>query len=225
MTDAKFRYGHLDDCWKVHYSRAIENQLDVSHLAFVHHNTIGRGNKTVANGPKVVWLDADTLQTSADNEVDTGQHPKTSDESVIRATHLTFRYPNIWMNTITDKMRILAYFVPVDEENCVLSVRFYTKMTGIGWLDGIIAWIGNWAELVADLACFQLALFERVVFALDIGVAFAVFPQDKRVVETQRPKKTARRINERLLMADKPIIEYRRRREELQMASEEEQAV
>ncbi len=200
MTDAKFRYGHLDDCWKVHYSRAIENQLDVSHLAFVHHNTIGRGNKTVANGPKVVWLDADTLQTSADNEVDTGQHPKTSDESVIRATHLTFRYPNIWMNTITDKMRILAYFVPVDEENCVLSVRFYTKMTGIGWLDGIIAWIGNWADLIVER-------------------------QDKRVVETQRPKKTARRINERLLMADKPIIEYRRRREELQMASEEEQAV
>ena len=172
----------------------------MSHLAFVHPNTIGRGNRTLVNGPKVVWKDENTLQTSADNEVDTGQHPKTSDESVIRATHLTFRYPNIWMNTITDKMRILAYFVPVDEENCVLSVRFYTKMTGIGWLDGIIAWIGNWADLIVER-------------------------QDKRVVETQRPKKTARRINERLLMADKPIIEYRRRREELQMASEEEQAV
>jgi hypothetical protein len=32
----------------------IENQLDVAHLPFVHHNTIGRGNRTLgrwAGGP------------------------------------------------------------------------------------------------------------------------------------------------------------------------------
>ncbi len=67
---------HVEDTWNVDYSRVIENQQDVSHLAFVHHNTIGRGNKTLCNGPKVVWLDNDTMQTSADNEVDYGQMPK-----------------------------------------------------------------------------------------------------------------------------------------------------
>lgn len=191
MTDPAFRYGHLDDHWKVHYSRAIENQLDVSHLAFVHHNTIGRGNKTLANGPKVIWLNENTLQTSANNAVDTGQIPKGPEECEIKTTNLIFKFPNIWMNTITEKMRILAYFVPIDDENCILSVRFYTKITGIGFIDSIIAHLGKWANLI-------------------------IVRQDKRVVETQRPKKTSLRMNENLVMADKPIMEYRNRREELQ---------
>ena len=191
MKDSKFRYGHIDDMWKVHYSRAIENQLDVSHLAFVHHNTIGRGNRTLCNGPKILWLDENTLQTSADNEVDTGQKPKVNEECIIHPTNLTFKFPNIWMNTITDKMRILAFFVPVDDESCILSVRFYTKATGIRIIDSLIAWFGKWANLVVER-------------------------QDKRVVETQRPKKSALRMNENLVMADKPIMEYRRRREEQQ---------
>lgn len=64
-------------------------------------------------------------------------------------------------------------------------------VTGIGLIDKIIAFTGNWAALIVER-------------------------QDKRVVEKQVPTKTALRIDERLLMADKPIIEYRRRREELQ---------
>lgn len=39
-------YSGLVDHWNVHYSRIIENQLDVTHLPSVHHNAIGRGNKT-----------------------------------------------------------------------------------------------------------------------------------------------------------------------------------
>ena len=31
------------DPWDAHYSRVIENQLDVPHVPFIHHNTIGRG--------------------------------------------------------------------------------------------------------------------------------------------------------------------------------------
>ena len=188
MTDPKFRYGHLDDPWAVHYSRAIENQLDVSHLAFVHHNTIGRGNKTLCHGPKVVWLDKDTLQTSANNEVDEGQQIKPAGECEIRTTNLTFKFPNIWLNTINEKLRILAFFVPVDDENCILSVRFYTKVTGIGFLDSFIAFIGKWMNLVVER-------------------------QDKRIVETQRPKRSQLRMNENLVAADRPIMEYRERKE------------
>ena len=64
ITDDSFSYDQVNDGWKVHYSRVIENQLDVSHLPFVHGTTIGRGNKTLCNGPKVVWLNDNTLQTS-----------------------------------------------------------------------------------------------------------------------------------------------------------------
>ena len=46
-----FTYGEISENWNVHYTRAIENQLDVVHLPFVHKTTIGRGNKTLVNGP------------------------------------------------------------------------------------------------------------------------------------------------------------------------------
>ncbi len=39
--DDTFVYSSVQDPWKSHYSRAIENQLDVVHLPFIHHNTIG----------------------------------------------------------------------------------------------------------------------------------------------------------------------------------------
>ena len=44
-------YKTIKDHWANHYARAIENQLDAVHLPFIHHNTIGRGNRTLVNGP------------------------------------------------------------------------------------------------------------------------------------------------------------------------------
>ena len=41
----KMVYSTIRRQWANHYARAIENQLDVVHLPFVHHNTIGRGNR------------------------------------------------------------------------------------------------------------------------------------------------------------------------------------
>ena len=191
LNDRKLKYSHVDDSWKVHYSRAIENQLDVSHLAFVHRTTIGRGNKTVSNGPKVIWLDENTMQTSANNEKDEGQVAKGSDESIIKTTNLTLKMPNLWLNTISEKLKILAFFAPVDDENCVFSVRFYNRFTGIGFLDSFIAWIGKYMNKI-------------------------VLGQDRRVVETQVPKKSSLRMKENLAAADLPIIEYRSKRHKLQ---------
>ena len=56
-----FPYAERSEVWSVHYSRAIENQLDVVHLPFVHPNTIGRGHKTLVNGPVTKW-DDETLR-------------------------------------------------------------------------------------------------------------------------------------------------------------------
>lgn len=191
ITDPKFTYSHIDDMWNVHYSRVIENQLDVSHLAFVHRTTIGRGNKTLCNGPKVVWLDDNTMQTSANNEIDHGQTPKPSEECEIRSTNLTFKYPNMWLNHVTDKIQILAYFVPVDDEHAIISLRFYNHITGIRPIDKLIAALGGVANKVVER-------------------------QDKRIVETQLPKKSSLRMGESLVIADPPIMEYRSRREQLQ---------
>ena len=191
MTDPSYTYDHASDAWSVDYSRVIENQLDVSHLAFVHHNTIGRGNKTLCHGPKVEWLDDHTMRTSANNEKDTGQQPRTAEESVIKDTNLTFKFPNMWLNHVTDKILILAYFVPVDDEHSIIGLRFYNKITGIKVIDKMIAWLGSRANIIVER-------------------------QDKRIVETQLPKKTGMRMDEQLVAADLPIVEYRSRRNALQ---------
>lgn len=195
ITDKSYAYDHMEDEWGVDYSRVIENQLDVSHLPFVHHNTIGRGNKTVCNGPKVVWLDDRTMQTSADNELDNGQIPLGADESRIKETNLTFKFPNMWLNHVSDKIMILAYFVPVDDEHSIISLRFYNKITGCKPIDKLIARMGSIANKVVER-------------------------QDKRIVETQLPKKTGMDIGENLTAADLPIVEYRTKRRALQNKGE-----
>ncbi len=191
VKDPSFTYDHINDTWNVHYSRVIENQLDVSHLAFVHRTTIGRGDKRLCNGPKVVWLDDNTLQTSANNEVDSGQTPKPADQCEIKSTNLTFKFPNMWLNHVTDKIMILAYFVPVDDEHSIIALRFYNNITGIKAIDKAIAWLGSRANKVVER-------------------------QDKRIVETQLPKRSKLRMSESLVMADMPIIEYRSKRDKLQ---------
>ncbi|WP_300410432.1 aromatic ring-hydroxylating dioxygenase subunit alpha [Lagierella sp.] len=186
-----FVYSELKDHWNTHYSRAIENQLDVVHLPFVHHNTIGRGNKTLVNGPKVEFHDY-IMKTSADNEVDKGQKPLSNKDASIKKTNLNFIFPNIWLNNVTDKIKILIYFVPVDEENTLLYIRFYNRITKIKPIDSLIAFFGKIANKIVER-------------------------QDKRVVVTQVPKKSGLKIGENLIPGDSPIIKYRQIREELQL--------
>jgi len=71
----RFSYSGFSETWGVHYTRAIENQLDVVHLPFVHKSTIGRGEKTLVNGPVVKWQD-NLMTFYVKNEKDNGQKPE-----------------------------------------------------------------------------------------------------------------------------------------------------
>jgi phenylpropionate dioxygenase-like ring-hydroxylating dioxygenase large terminal subunit len=189
---AGFSYSGFRDPWNVHYSRAIENQLDVVHLPFVHRTTIGRGNKTLVNGPVVV-RDNELITFYVKNTIDDGNTvPQKPDEieDYEKLFHLQFHYPNIWQNFITDKIRAFAAFVPVDEENTIVIIRYYQKMVMIPLLKQLINLIGIWTSII-------------------------ILRQDKRVVQTQLPKKSMMKMDERLIMGDKPIVEYRKHREEL----------
>jgi phenylpropionate dioxygenase-like ring-hydroxylating dioxygenase large terminal subunit len=188
-----FSYSSLRDPWKVHYSRAIENQLDVVHLPFVHGSTIGRGNKTLVNGPVVV-REGDLLTFYVNNVKDDGQTiPLKADEIIDykRLFSLQFHYPNIWQNFISDKTRAFAAFVPVDEENTIVYIRYYQRLIRIPLLRELFNYLGKVSSLI-------------------------ILRQDKRVVETQLPVKSENGMNERLIMGDKPIIEYRKHRQYLQ---------
>ena len=187
--DETYVYSEMEDHWNSHYSRCIENQLDVVHLPFVHYNTIGRGNKTLVNGPKVELIPGGMI-TSANNEVDLGQQPKKAADCVINPTYLKFLFPNIWMNHISSKIKVVIYFAPVDDENTILYIRFYNKISKSRAINCIIAFFGK----------FGNRIIER---------------QDKRVVITQRPKASEYKSHEKLLSGDGPIIQYRKTREEL----------
>lgn len=191
--DDSYSFSEIEDHWKAHYSRCIENQLDVVHLPFVHYNTIGRGNKTLVHGPKVIWENG-ILTTSANNEVDRGQLPKSSKECVIKDFYISFKFPNIWINHISDKMKIIIFFAPVDDENTILFIRFYTKITSFKPINNLVAYFGK----------FGNRMIER---------------QDKRVVVTQKPKASSLFSSEKLIPGDAPIIKYRTLREEFKKAA------
>lgn len=194
LTD--MTYATFVDHWKSHYSRCIENQLDVVHLPFVHKTTIGAGNKTLVNGPVVV-REKEMITFYVDNRLDDGKtEPLKPDEipDYEKLFHLQFHYPNIWQNIISDKMRIFAAFVPVDEENTLIYLRNYQKFITIPILKDIVNTLTKLTNIV-------------------------ILRQDKRVVVTQLPVTTESDPNERLIMGDKPIIEYRKHRDELRSQS------
>jgi len=197
--DARFCYATLVDRWDTHYSRGIENQLDVAHLPFVHDDTIGRGGRTLVDGPGVEWLDADRFRVYVYNRVDDGRPPRKPSEVPIPSPsgfHLEFIFPNLWQNHLGEQARVVAAFAPVDDGHMVVYLRFYQKFITFPAL-------GN---LVARLAMpFNLR----------------VLHQDRRVVVTQRPQRSALQMGEKLIQADRPIVEYRRRRQELLEAAQQ----
>jgi len=192
--DDTMSYGSAIDPWDTHYSRVIENQLDVVHLPFVHYNTIGRGNRALVDGPGIKWADENRFLVYVFNRTDDGTPPRSPNEVPVpppdRDFWLEFLFPNLWQNHISEKVRVLAAFVPVDDEHTLLYLRFYQKFMTAPLLRGLIA---------------------RLAMPFNVYVAH----QDRRVVQTQRPKASALRMGERLIQGDRPVIEYRRRRNEL----------
>lgn len=189
--DESFHYATLRDHWPVHYSRAIENQLDVSHLPFVHHNTIGRGGRTLVDGP-LARLEDNRLLVWVYNRTDDGTPPRKPRDipQPDRPAMLHFHFPNVWQNRISDRVRIALAFAPIDEANTMLYLRFYHRFLTVPILRVMVGWLGN--------------LSNRVILR-----------QDKRVVITQQPKKTALQMGENLFQGDRPIVMYRQRRQRL----------
>ena len=195
MTDPRYVHATVRDRWKTHYSRAIENQLDVVHLPFVHTNTIGRGGKTLVNGPRWRAIEhpggMDQLEFWFDNDIDRGQKPlKPGDMPPTDAPPLIqFRFPNLWHNWLGDTFHLFIAFAPVDAANTVLYIRSYHTVR-LPLARQIFELFGNLGNLY----------IER---------------QDRGVVLTQRPLRTEMRMGEKLIAGDAPIIEYRRRRQKL----------
>jgi len=198
--DDTFFYSTAVDPWDVYYSRVIENQLDVVHLPFVHRNTIGRGGRTLVDGPVVEWRGDKMLYTYVFNRVDDGTPPRKPFELSPKqsgSVHLEFIMPNLWQNYISDDVRVVAAFVPVHEEHTLLYLRFYQRF-------------------------LKLPLLSKVVAKLAMPMNIYIAHEDRRVVVTQRPKVSGLKMGEVLIQGDLPVIEYRRKRAALQQTNQEQ---
>ena len=192
--EKSFHYASARDPWEAHYSRVIENQLDVVHLPFIHRNTIGRGNRTVVDGPLIEWHGNNMLYTYVFNREDNGLPPRKPSEirrEEARSVHLEFIFPNLWQNFISSDVRIVAAFVPVDDSHTLLYLRFYQRFLDFPVIGKLVA---------------KLAMPSNIYIA----------HEDRRVVETHQPQPSGLKIGETLIQGDLPIIEYRRKRAELQ---------
>ena len=194
--DDRMVYASLRDHWKAHYARAIENQLDVVHLPFVHHNTIGRGNYTLVNGPLTRevsrWPGDHLIYLWVFNESDEGQKPKRASqltEPPVRPFMIQFCFPNLWLNWLGSDMFVVIAFAPIDDQNTMMYIRNYHRVR-IPLLRQLVGWLGNLGNLV----------IER---------------QDRRVVVTQRPFRPDLDSGEVLIPGDGPIVTYRKRRRAL----------
>jgi phenylpropionate dioxygenase-like ring-hydroxylating dioxygenase large terminal subunit len=186
-------YASARDPWRTHYSRVIENQLDVVHLPFIHHNTIGRGGRTVVDGPGFAWVGPSAFEVYPSNRVDDGRPPIRPSEfqrPPNEVFKLEFIFPNLWQNYIDKRMRIVAAFVPVAEDSTILYLRFYQGLVRLPVVRGLV---------------------NRLGMPFNLYIAH----QDRRVVETHSPKASRLRSGEQLIHGDHPIVEYRRRRAEL----------
>jgi phenylpropionate dioxygenase-like ring-hydroxylating dioxygenase large terminal subunit len=198
-----FACATIRDAWDAHYARVIENQLDVVHVPFVHYNTIGRGVGTLVDGPGLQWIDDDMFYLYVFNRQDDGTPPRRPSEVPVPPTDrefkLEFIFPNLWQNYISKEVRIVVAFVPVDDEHTILILRFYQSFLQVPLLRDLVAWL-------------SMPFNRRVLH------------QDRRVVVTQQPKRSGLRIGEKLIQGDRPIVEYRRRREALIEAARRQSA-
>ena len=98
--------------------------------------------------------------------------------------------PNLWQNCISKKLRIMAAFAPVDDEHTHIYLRFYQSFMRVPVLRGLVN-------------------------ALSAVMNSVILHQDRRVVLTQLPKKSEFKMKENLVQGDLPILEFRKRRDQL----------
>lgn len=175
------------EIWPVHYTRAVENQLDVVHVPFVHHNTIGRGSNTLVDGPVVIEhaLGFDMyVHSSADDGTRKGLKPSDIDDYA-SFFKLSFNMPNMWQNHISDKLRISICFAPIDDHHTLIYMAYHHKLSRLPLLKQFISYTGM--------------VFSKIILH-----------QDRRIVITQPPEDTYLATTEKLISADAPIITFRK---------------
>ncbi len=164
-----WRAGRVAADWRTHWTRVVENQLDFTHLPFVHRTTIGRFI-TAAMEVEVHTDGADFIRTWVKDQ---------------EAGVLELHAPNLWRIRLGKKTWGLSAFVPVDEAQTRIYIRYYQR--DVPW------------PVLRDLYGWLMGYANRFILA-----------QDERVVQSHDPAPARLGDGEKLVPSDAPIIWFRR---------------
>ncbi|GCE29099.1 oxidase [Dictyobacter alpinus] len=190
-----FVYSTAQKLWDVHYTRAIEGALDVSHLPFVHAKTIGRGGQTLVNGPYTT-LEDNKIRVWVSNQPDQGL-------PAIKPTQvpppegpagLWFNFPNVWQLYLGKDIRNVLIFAPVDDDHVMIYLRAYQNKLKLPLLGKGLTFLTNLANKY-------------------------ILNEDYAITRTQHPKKASLNIGEHFIPGDRPIALYLRQRRDLILAA------
>lgn len=109
--------------WKVHWTRAMENMLDMPHLPFVHRKTIGKDASRLIGGRMDVNWDDRAYGGRISSAID----------GVARPGVLEYRYPNV-MELFIDppgkRLRLMVACIPEDDRTTrllLLTMRDFAR--------------------------------------------------------------------------------------------------
>jgi phenylpropionate dioxygenase-like ring-hydroxylating dioxygenase large terminal subunit len=189
--DARFTYGSWQRRWEVSYIRAIESLLDISHIPFVHPNTIGHHHETLVNGPYTT-LENNKITVWYSNQPDAGL-PATKPSQLPRpetTPAFCFYFPNIYQLRISENLRLVIICAPINDDYVVIYMRNYQNFILLPGLSHLINRTMN-------------------IFT------YYVLNEDYVIVRTQQPKKNNLNIGEQFVPSDRPIALYLSHRREL----------
>jgi phenylpropionate dioxygenase-like ring-hydroxylating dioxygenase large terminal subunit len=187
QLETGWRYGTTALEWAVHYTRAIENQLDVAHLAFVHRTTIGADGLSLIEDP-YVEADQHGIKVWITNAKDEGQTPLNQLELAAAANNkepgLHFLFPGIWLLDLSSHLKNVIAFVPVNAQTTRYYLRVYHRIH-----IPVVAKLFEWVMAVSN---------------------YIIINQDKRVILAQTPLDSSDARQDRLVGADRAISQFRR---------------
>lgn len=132
--------------WQQHFSRCVENQLDHSHVPFVHRTTIGRGLTPGKPARTEVTEDGIRILTSwaPDPEHD-----------------IIFRFPGVWRLKVAPNFMPFLAFVPIDEENTRFYMRTYQGFVTNRFLAPIVGYMNDVANRFILKQDFRVVIDQR----------------------------------------------------------------
>lgn len=122
--------------WQAHWTRVMENMLDMPHLPFVHRRSIGAGLRKLVGGRMDVFWEDRPYGARISNKVDGAPRPGALD----------YRYPNV-MELVIDPpgrlFRLLVACVPEDENHTRLVLVTMRNFARAPVLDPLFRWMNR----------------------------------------------------------------------------------